>query len=168
MSSDEPIERTYQADKPEHLKKALDAHKLWLESDGKSGAKFEAHRLLEDGRWADFSGADLRRAELGGVDLCHSNFVGADLREASLEDGILRGCNFRGADLRGACLYSCDLRGSNLIDADLRGVEVYECGEGLALKHARILPGWVCMREGLDGDYLDRDGTVQGVLEDQV
>jgi len=56
----------------EKLKQILEAHKLWRESGGKSGAR------------ADLSGANLSRANLSEADLRWANLRGANLREANL------------------------------------------------------------------------------------
>lgn len=74
------------------LQKALEEHKLWIDSMRESGSR------------ANLRGADLRDADLRGF----------NLRDARLCGANLCGANLCGADLRGA-----DLRGANLCDADL-------------------------------------------------
>lgn len=64
------------------LRKILDEHKRWIETNQREGSK------------ADLRGADLREA---------------DLREANLRGANLRGADLRGADLRGADLQGADL-----------------------------------------------------------
>ena len=85
--------------KMEHakLRKILDEHKRWIETNQRDGSR------------ADLRGANLREAYLRGATLW-----GADLREANL-----RGATLWGADLRGANLWGADLRGANLLGADL-------------------------------------------------
>ena len=75
------------------MKEILEAHKLWLETNGR------------DGERADLRGADLRGADLRGADLS-----GADLRWADLSGADLRGVDLSGADLRGAELRGVELR----------------------------------------------------------
>ena len=54
----------------EERKKILEAHKLWLDSGGKSGAR-----------------ADLSRARLSDCDLCGADLRGADLSGAKFFPG---------------------------------------------------------------------------------
>ena len=63
----------------EKLKKILDDHKVWLDSNGKEGVK------------ADLRGADLRKADLSGADLRGAYLVEADLRDAYLYGAKLEG-----------------------------------------------------------------------------
>ena len=73
------------------LRKILDEHKRWIETNQREGSR-------ADLREADLWGADLRGANLRGANLWEANLQGADLRRADLQ----------GADLRGANLdYSC-------------------------------------------------------------
>lgn len=74
------------------LRKILDEHKRWIETNQREGSR-----------------ADLREADLRG----------ADLREADLRRADLWGANLRGADLRGADLWEADLRGADLWGANL-------------------------------------------------
>ena len=55
---------------PEELQKILEAHRKWVESEGKEGEK------------ADLSGADLRGANLEGASLWEANLGGVDLTQA--------------------------------------------------------------------------------------
>jgi len=57
---------------PEALAKLLAAHKTWLATGGKTGAR------------ADFRNADLRNADLRGANLRGADFLSADLRGANL------------------------------------------------------------------------------------
>ena len=84
------------------LRKILDEHKRWIETNQREGSR------------ANLRGANLRRANLQGADLRGAYLWGADLREANLQGADLQGANLRGADLRGA-----DLRGAYLQGADL-------------------------------------------------
>ncbi len=84
------------------LDEIVEGHRAWLESNGKSGRKADlAH--------ANFEGADLMGAELGGANLLRANLQHADL--------LL-------ADLRGACLIEADLSEANLVSTNLRGASL--------------------------------------------
>ena len=69
----------------EELQKILEAHRMWVESEGKEG---EIARLYE---------ANLQKAFLRGA-----NLQGADLRWANLSRARMIQANLRGADLRNA------------------------------------------------------------------
>jgi len=115
----------------------LALHKLWLESEGKSGTHADlAGADLTD---ADLKGAELRRAYLRGVVLTGAKLNGADLDSADLMDAVLTGAQLsreglqgvgtnltdavlRGADLRAADLHATQLNGTDLLDAHLEGV----------------------------------------------
>lgn len=84
------------------LDEIVEDHRAWLESNGKAGRKADlAH--------ANFEGADLMGAELGGANLLRANLQRADL--------LL-------ADLRGACLIEADLSEANLVSTNLRGASL--------------------------------------------
>ena len=97
----------------------------------------------------DFSGAYLRRTDLGGANLAgailhcaimryaylsatdlsganlsRADLSRADLRGADLRDADLRGADLRGAYLIGADLHYADLHGADLVGADLRGANL--------------------------------------------
>src|SRR5271157_4823805 len=86
------------------LDEILKQHKLWLDSEQKSGSR------------ADLRGAHLGGAHLIGADLSHANLSGADLSGADLHEA-----NLANADLSGAFLYHANLRGALLAGADLNG-----------------------------------------------
>jgi uncharacterized protein YjbI with pentapeptide repeats len=101
----------------ERLREILAAHQLWLNSNHLLGAR------------ADFTGADLRDANLIGKKLCHAVFVTADLTGADLSGADLRRASFGGAMLTSACLDYTDLTGADLVGASLRSA---------SLAHARL------------------------------
>ena len=68
---------------------------------------------------AEFSGYDLRRANL-----FHANLYGADLRRADLRNADLGRANLYGADLRRADLSNADLDRAHLYRADLRHADL--------------------------------------------
>jgi uncharacterized protein YjbI with pentapeptide repeats len=88
----------------QQLNEIIKLHKLWLE--GKEGGVR----------------ANLRKADLRGLDLRYVDLGGADLRNVDLRNVDLEGVNLRGADLRKADVRGADLRCVNLHNADLRGV----------------------------------------------
>jgi uncharacterized protein YjbI with pentapeptide repeats len=64
---------------------------------------------------AVFAGSDCRRAKFVGCDLSHADFFGAALEDANLSWALLKCTDFRGAVLRNA-----RLNGSNMSQSDLR------------------------------------------------
>lgn len=66
---------------PEKLAEILAAHKLWL-NDEEGGVKANP-------RWADLSGANLSKANLGGADLRWANLSGANLKRNEKNNGRL-------------------------------------------------------------------------------
>jgi uncharacterized protein YjbI with pentapeptide repeats len=118
------------------LDKILAQHKLWAESDGKSGvrADLSGARLL---------GAQLVQAHLNGANLIGANLIGADLSDAGLSRADLTGANLfdahltgaylDGAHLPGAILDQAHLPGANLFDAYLTGADL--AGTDLASAH---------------------------------
>ncbi len=98
--------------------------------------------------------ADLRSAQMSGVnasgaDLGGSTFAGADLRDAVLERTVLLDCGFSGTDLTGAVLRNADLRystmrGTILDGADLTGAHLEQLDlRGTDLRRATLDPGGV-------------------------
>src|SRR6266404_1231719 len=109
---------------PEELIKALEAHKLWLESKGKQGqrANFQNASLNEirDLGGANLQGAILNGANFANSDLTDTNFQGAELRRAVFSEAMLRRTNFRETDLQNANLESANF----LLSAQLTGADV--------------------------------------------
>ncbi len=97
---------------PEKLQEILEAHRKWVESEGKKG---EIARLYE----ANLQKAYLRGANLQGAKLFGANLQGAKLFGANLQGAYLRGANLQGAKLFGANLQGAYLSGANLQGADL-------------------------------------------------
>ncbi|MBY0356251.1 MAG: pentapeptide repeat-containing protein [Rickettsiales bacterium] len=90
----------------------LQAHKLWLNSEGKEG----------------------RRANLKDTDLRHISFTGANLVQASL-----RGVNLEGVDLRGAQLHEADFTEARLIGANLSNLQLRRVNFASAMLDRAIL-----------------------------
>ena len=100
-----------------NLTEILQQHQLWLQTDGREGARADLRR-------ADLSEADLRDADLRRADLSDADLSGADLSDADLSGADLRGADLRGADLSRASLRGASLRGANLSRASLRGANL--------------------------------------------
>jgi len=96
---------------PEALQEILEAHRKWVESDGKEGEKADlsCHDLRgQNLREVNLQRAELWRANLQGVDLYKT-----DLSEANLEEAILKETKLQDTKLRGAKLQDVDLRDTN-------------------------------------------------------
>ena len=85
----------------EQLQEIITSHGKWLRNE-EGGQR-------ADLRGADLCGVDLREADLRGADLCE-----ADLRDADLRGADLSGADLSGADLRDAYLNSADLSSAYL------------------------------------------------------
>lgn len=87
---------------PETVRIAIAAHRRWLDSNGKVGARAE----LRD--------CDLRDCDLGGVELSGADLAGADLRGARLDKGRFRLTCLRGAHLDGVSARDTSFEGADL------------------------------------------------------
>ncbi len=121
---------------PEELAKILEAHRKWVESEGKEGERANLYR-------ANLQGANLYRANLQGADLREANLQGADLREANLQRADLREANLQGADLReanlqGADLFAANLQRAYLYWANLRGARGLNASQVMAAKNWKL------------------------------
>jgi nucleoid DNA-binding protein len=124
------------------LKKILDDHRRWLESEGQSGEKATliGARLVRADLYGlrlsrvNFQGADLRGADLSEADLYEANLEDARLNDATLEWASLDGASLKRADLQGADLRWANLEGTNLTGANLRLADF----EGANLKGAKL------------------------------
>ena len=116
----------------EELKRILEQHKIWLESDG------------EEGERANLEGVNLKGANLEGV-----NLKGANLYRGNLYRGNLYFTNLGGADMEGAILEDAILEGAALKGAFLKGtkftVEIRKCSYfGYATVNKEQLP-WLAL-----------------------
>ncbi len=103
---------------PEKLREILEAHRKWVESEGKEGQ--EANLRGANLRGANLSGAYLIKADLPGADLSGANLSGAYLFKADLTGAKLPGAKLPGASLQGANLGAAHLQGANLGGANLQ------------------------------------------------
>ena len=93
----------------------------WTDTTRWEGAAATMRAAVE---MAVASAADLREADLRGVDLPEANLRAANLRGADLREADLRAANLRGANLREADLREADLRGVDLRETALRGADL--------------------------------------------
>ena len=98
----------------DELKKILEDHWTWVESEGKKGRK-----------------ADLRNANLQGADLFGANLQGAVLSDANLQEAFLQEAN-----LQKASLFLVNLQNTNLIFANLQQAR------GLSESQVRQAKNW--------------------------
>jgi uncharacterized protein YjbI with pentapeptide repeats len=89
-------------------------------------------RRLVDGE--DFSGAVLKHARLGQLDIPRARLRGANLSQADLRKVDLRWSDLRGARLKGTQLDGAMLDGANLTGADLRYATLF----GAVFEGARL------------------------------
>ena len=89
------------------LRTILAEHKEWADSNGKEGVR------------ADFTGFDLRYADMSNANLCKANLCKANLRYADLYKADLYKANLYNANLRYADLYNANLRNADMSEANL-------------------------------------------------
>ena len=119
---------------PNQLRGILEAHKKWVESNGKEGSRaYLSYKNLSN---ADLSNADLRDADLSGA-----NFFAADLSSAKLNNAKLYGANFYGTNLSKANLSGTDLGNTNLFVANLSGANLSDANLSEANLCMTNLPG---------------------------
>ena len=141
----------------EELKTILEAHQVWVSSEGKEGAGaslFETNLQKVDLAQSNLQGADLfeadlQRADLPYSDLRNARLQGANMREANLRQANLEGAQLGGANLQMADLIEANLNGANLFEAnlqkaglsgaDLRGAHLYKANlRGADLRGAKL------------------------------
>ncbi len=104
---------------PEQLKEILEEHRKWVESDGKEGER-----------------ADLREANLRGVNLHEANLQGAYMIKADLQEANLVGANLQEATPLGA-----NFQGAVLRDANLQGTKLVTT-RGLTARQVKAAKNW--------------------------
>ena len=100
----------------EELNKILEEHQLWLESDGKKGAR-------ADLSYTNLKGVNLERANLERANLKEANLRGTNLKRANLNGANLKRANLTGVNFHEAKLILADLYRANLEEANLKGVD---------------------------------------------
>ena len=122
---------------PERLQEILEAHELWVVTEGDEGERADLSGACLCGanlsravlQGAFLTDADLRSADLSGAELQWAHLQGARLRKADLRRAQLSQADLSRADLQQAVmqhadLQQADLRFANLRDADLRGAQL--------------------------------------------
>jgi len=101
------------------LKKILEEHRKWVESEGKEGekAKLGKSRLQN----ANLSSVNLQKASLRYANLQKANLFRANLQEANLFGANLQKANLGYANLQKANLFGASLQKANLFGANLDG-----------------------------------------------
>jgi len=98
---------------PDELKKILEDHWTWVESEGKKGGK------------ADLSKANLQEADLFGANLQGAVLSDANLQEAFLQEANLQKAVLSRANLQEAGLLRANLREANLLEANLQKASLF-------------------------------------------
>lgn len=140
----------------EKLNEILQAHKKWLDSNGKEGVRADlccadlccADLFDANLHCADLHCADLHCANLHCANLRNADMSGADLRDADLCDANLCDANLHCADLRDANLHCADLSYADLRNADLRRADLRNADMSGANMDYAVLPLWcggLCM-----------------------
>ncbi len=134
---------------PELLRKILEVHRKWIESEGKEGerANLNEANLQEANLYgANLQGvylhtANLQKADLHGANLYEANLYRANLYEANLYRANLQEANLGKANLQGAYLHT-----ANLQKADLHGANLQEAyladADGLTASQVKVAKNW--------------------------
>jgi hypothetical protein len=96
------------------IKEGVDAWNIWAEALASQNLDWRANLRDANLEGLDLRGAQLRRAILSG----------ANLKGVNLADAQLRGAKFRNADLQGADLSGSNLRRANFEGANLKGTNL--------------------------------------------
>jgi len=106
----------------EELKKILEEHEKWLESDRKRGKRADLHET--NLQKVDLLGANLKKAILYGANLRKANLHGADLQDVYLSNANLEKCSLQEANLKLANLYDANLQKAGLGKANLQSAKL--------------------------------------------
>ncbi|HWE40067.1 MAG TPA: toll/interleukin-1 receptor domain-containing protein [Isosphaeraceae bacterium] len=101
------------------VREGVDAWNTWAEALSSQNLDWRA-----DLRDANLEGLDLRGALLRRAILSGANLKGAKLVEAQLRGAKFRNADLQGADLSGSNLRRANFEGANLLDADLSGASL--------------------------------------------
>ncbi len=88
------------------------------------GAGLPRYLQNADLRGADMRGVNLFNKDLSGADMRNANLQGADLKRTRLEGADMRNANLRNADLSGQYLRETNLEGADLTGANLEGASL--------------------------------------------
>lgn len=98
------------------VKARVEQHKLWLESNGKEGSRFQAQN--ENLTGIDFSRKDLRKAEFRSCILDYCNFYASNLSDkATLMSCSIKKARLDNADFSSAVLIKCQITDSSFRNA---------------------------------------------------
>lgn len=155
LDEEEPRLREVSRDE---LMRILEAHKKWVESDGKEGeradlANANLHHAYLDGanlRGARLNSVNFQEAHLTVANLREADLGGANLLKAGLFAANLQGANLRSANIQKAYLRDTIFREADLSNADLTGTTdiVGDNFGGAKLTNAK-LPDHIAKFEGL-------------------
>lgn len=109
-----------------NLREVLEAHKLWVTSDG----------MADESNRADFRDADLRNANFSNAELFAADFRNANCIGTDFSHAILIRADFRNADCRCADFYSADMDGVDLTGANLYNAHMFKA----RLRYAQGVP----------------------------
>ncbi|WP_297023778.1 pentapeptide repeat-containing protein [Thalassospira sp.] len=147
------------------LQEALISHKLWVDTGGREGTVMSIEH------------ADLRDAELEGIDLSRCGLPFASFQRANCKDAVLRRCNLIAADfvesnldnanlaasrLTGARFNKAMVRntvflGSDLSNANFRGLQMINCDlSGTNLSGADFRDADLSCTRGLFAEQIQR------------
>ncbi len=123
----------------EELQKILEAHRMWVESEGKDGER--ADLLGANLQEADLFGANLQKADLLGANLQGAGLERANLQRAGLWKANLQGADLWKANLQGADLWRANLQKATLTGANLRGANLADA-DGLTAPQVKPAKNW--------------------------
>ena len=145
------------------LTEALKGHRLWVDTGGKEGAMMSIRH------------ADLRDADLEGIDLTRCALPHVSFRNANCKKAVLRRCDmtagdFIGCNLDHAVLAATRLSGASFTDAILRNTVFL--GSDLAGASFRAMTLHNCDLSGANlaqTDFRDADlSTAKGLFAEQI
>lgn len=135
------------------LREILRQHKLWLESNGKSGVRADLRGADFTSGLADnanlfgseLAGVELQRADLREINLCFADLSAVDLSSAELNQAKLAAtwlprADLSHADMRGAFLTLANLREANLTGTELKDADFYGADMTLAVFEPNSIP----------------------------
>jgi uncharacterized protein YjbI with pentapeptide repeats len=96
----------------EQIKKYIEDHKLWLDSDNSQGEK------------ANFSGKLISIANFKKADLSHVNFNNSILKIIEFVDANLKNANFENAELTKVDFHNANLNGVNFKSSKFKKVHI--------------------------------------------
>ena len=144
------------------LKKILEQHKLWVETNGMQGQR--ANLNCANLKGADLGDANLNCASLRGANLLDANLTGAKLNGANLEGANLTGAKLNGANLEGANLTRANLKGANLRGANLEYVKL---SDAILPDISWIIPGCLVQLNQIKYEfYLYKDRKYENFIQD--